>query len=444
MFGDALREFKKALEISEDYSGVYLNTVVTLKAILYNYCGMCNESMLNASEAMKWYFKAYDEENEFYQSALYNLLRIVRKMPEQELNSFVESLYKGVSDKKHLSVLSALMCNYMSPQLVKCYAAYRSDKKDNPINADVSAFIMAGEGKYEASANMFFMYYNAQKDNVTLMRTYLCATFSQNDGIIHNIRESCNPVLLFLFFNEKKPELKNTDISTIATFFIECNNIGHSEFALKKLDGMAELLCDKELLTLSRLLAERFFFEASFKAARKAEISANSIFMQGFCLFGMHRLFEATDLLLLARHLGYSETVVDELMSRISTLKNSEENNTGLPELKQKIMSEMESGNFENACSDINIYKRSAESDADILTAEAILLYYTGDYKAAAIAAESGLLKNEKNADLLYNAGCIYQKMGNPERAEVLFRKAIENCTDLQAKAEIEQELKTL
>lgn len=446
MFNAALDELNKAVEMAKNYSGVYVDTVDAKKASVYNECGMCCEALHNPAKAMDYYYKAYNEGND-YQSALFNLIRLVRNMPAEEVDSFIRSLYAGVSQKKHLAVLAALMTHYMVPQIIECYAAYRMDKKDDPINGEVTAFVMAGKGNFKSAAEMFLLSYKVSKSKNTLARCLICAVLSNDSEAIEEIRKDCSKPRLFMFgLADKKPQLKNKDLYDIATLLAECRNMGQADFAMQRLEAMAEQLSGKELLRLSRFLADTFFFEAALYAARHADLSAKAIFMQGYCLYNLHRYNEAIDLLLLARHLHLEPSYINDIYNRIKAIKESApvDKPNDLSALKTLITQEIESGNIEKAVMDIEEYKELAEPDADIYAAEASAMYYIGEYKRAAVAVQCGLLKDDKNVDLLYNAGCIFEKLGNKKRATSMYKKALKYCTDAELTTEIEQMIKAL
>jgi glycosyltransferase involved in cell wall biosynthesis len=444
LFCRALNNFKKALEMSEGYGGTYIDMVAPHKAFVYNYCGICEESLLNTVQAMNWYFKAL-QETENYQVATFNLLRVVRGMPKKEVDSFVEALYLGKSKERHLAIISALMCNYMVPQLVKCYAAYRSDKKDDDLSADVTAFIMAGEGKYAAAANLFFMNYSSNGNKDIAMRCLLCAALSGDKELTAQGIEICNQVQASAIgLSAGKKEFTTDDVFDISAIYIECTRLGQIDFLTEKMNLFLPNLDNGQLMRLSGFLADGFAFEAALCAARHADISAGSAFMQGYCFYRMHRLNEAVELLLLAKHMGYDRPAFDEIYGNIAAIREKKGNELPTEEiarLKARIDKKLEAGNYGGAGGDIETYMRIAEPDAGILCSYATLLYYGGEYKRAAVAAECGLLKDENNFDLLYNAGCVYQEMGNFERARAMYLKALRNCKDTATADEIRQTL---
>jgi tetratricopeptide (TPR) repeat protein len=71
-------------------------------------------------------------------------------------------------------------------------------------------------------------------------------------------------------------------------------------------------------------------------------------------------------------------------------------------------------------------------------------MYYAGEYKKSAIAAQCGLLKDENNFDILYNLGCIYEKLGDLPCATSMYQRALENCVNDGAAETIIQSLKLI
>jgi glycosyltransferase involved in cell wall biosynthesis len=442
-FNTALKKFDKAIKLSENHVGTYIDTVEPQKANVYDFCGRCEEGLLHNVNAIDWYFKAIME-NDNYTVAIFNLFRIIRNMPQERIDSLVESLYIGKSQRRHISALSALMCNYMVPQLVKCYAAYKADKRENVLDADVAAFIMAGEGKYVTASNLFLLNHNSNGNKNTAMRCLLCAVLPGDKAATDKALEIASPAQAFALGLAGKPELAAVDLSDISDIYIECSRLGQIGFMKEKMDVLAPTLDDKQLLRFSTFLADGFAFDAALCAARHAGISSDSVFMQGYCLYRMRRLNEAAPLLLLARHMGCEKPALDEIYANIELIR---EKGGGGPaaeekaESKKRIELKIEAGDFNGAKSGIEAYLSAAEADCGIFAAQAVLLYYYGEYKRAAIAAECGLLKDENNFDLLYNAGCIYEKLGDADKAKSMYLKALKNCGDSDMANQLRQTL---
>ena len=149
-------------------------------------------------------------------------------------------------------------------------------------------------------------------------------------------------------------------------------------------------------------------------------------------------------LLLLAKYLGYDKPAFDEIYGNITA--NLEKSRAGLSveqksHLKDEIDQKIGAGDYDGAFKEVGIYTRKAGTDADIYTALTTLLYYYCQYKRAAIAVECALLKDENNFDLLYNAGCIYEKLDKKDRARIMFHKALKNCGDSNTADELRQML---
>lgn len=442
LYKQALQKFKKALKISENYSGIYDNSITKGKALVLNNFGVCEESMLNIQSAMEWYFKAASEPT-LYEKPLFNLFRLIKNMPESDVNNFTESLYLGAGEKKHIAVMSALMGNYMSEQLLKCYADYRSKKGESTIYSDVTAFIMAGKGDYLRAANLFLLNYKANKNRSTAMRALLCAALSNDSKYIEDALIIASPEQAYALGLSPKTELSDKDIYSIAGVLMECERLGKANYAAERIDSLANDFSGLQMFKLSKYLESNYALKSALAAAQHSDINKESVFAQGRLLYKLRRFNEASDLLHLAKHMKCEDEALEEILKETKRLReqSSKMSDEECRNLKLRIEAEMNNGDFELAASDILKYKQTAEPDEEILAAEATLLFYCGSYKKAAIAVEAGLLKNKNNFDLLYNAGCIYEKLEDLSRARNMFELALQYCSDEEAAQDIRQSL---
>lgn len=449
-------QFKKALEklketlrlVGEDdkkkSAGIEFSNVIAMhKDIVYNSCGLCEEGLLHTAEAMEWYNKAANE-NESNFAYLLNLFRIVKKMPQKQLDLFVESYYKGKSKKRHTAVLAALAGNYMVPQLIKCYAAYRINGSEDKLNAEITAYIMAGKGEFDSAFTLFKFNYNATRVKNSAIMCLLCAALSGDEEKIAKALEINSKTHAFALGLAEKPRLENVDLMDIACVYIELCRLGKADFAVEKMNKAAKQLDDDQILRISAFLVEGFEFEAALSMARNASISAKAVFMQGYCLYRLRRLNEAKALLKLAKHMGYRKEAIDEICSNIESITVTSADklsNEDKLQLKRVIEQRISSGELDEAQGAIDTYMRLSEPDAEIFADLAALLYYRGEYKRAAIAVECGLLIDNSNFDLLYNAGCIYDRLRDSERAKKMYKMAIQNCRDASVADKLKQTL---
>lgn len=448
-FEEAIKKFEETLKLSEksDSTDAAVNTVsnavASHKYNVYNCCGMCEEGLLHTVKAIDWYNKAFAE-NENNSAPLFNIFRIVKNMQQNEIDPFVESFYIGKSQRRHIAVLSALMSNYMVPQLVKCYAAYRSDKSAHKLNAEVTAFIMAGKGNYSEAFNLFILNYKSNHSENSEMMCLLCAALSGDKESISQALEINGSARSFALGFAEKPQLTAVDLSGIANVFIECCRLGRSDFAIEKLNQLAQHLDDEQILRISTFLADGFEFEAALCMARNASISAKSVFMQGYCLYRLRRLYEAAALLTLANRMGCKNPAINGLCANIESIRSKNTDRLSADnqlQLKNAIEQQISAGDLIGAENSIESYMRIAQPDAQIFADLTTLLYYLGEYKRAAIAAECGLLIEENNFDLLYNAGCVYEKLCDQARAKKMYKKAFQNCRDTSTADQIKQAL---
>lgn len=448
-FKKALEKFNETLKLNEDSekknaaANNILNKTAFLKDSVYNGCGLCEEGLLHTAKAMDWYNKAINE-NETNFAYLLNLFRIVKHMPQGQLDPFVESYYMGKSQKRHEAVLTALAGNYMVPQLIKCYAAYRVKNGEDALNAEITAYIMAGKGDFDSACDLFKLNYDSKHAKNSATMCLLCAALSGDEKRISQALEIADAAVSFALGFVEKPQLSNVDLSEIAGVFTECCRLGKADFAVEKMNKLAQQLDDRQILRICDFLAEGFEFEAALNMARNASISAESVFMEGYCLYRLRRLNEASATLKLAKSMGCEEPAIDELCSNIENIRSQNTKVLSIEEqieLKKIIEQQITSGDLDGAQRSIESYMSVSQPDAGIFADLATLLYYRGEYKRAAIAVECGLLIDASNFDLLYNAGCIYEKLSDKERAQKMYKKAIENCRDALVAEQIKQTL---
>lgn len=438
LYKKAFQKFKNALEMSENYNGVYVNSVAKSKALVYNYFGMCRESELDVPAALEWYFKAASEPC-LYEKPIFNLFRNVKNLPEKEVDDFAQSLYLGADEKKHKAVMSALMSNYMSEQLLKCYADYRSKKKEDAVYSDVTAYILAGRGDFAKASSLFLLNSKANQNEDAAMRALVCAVFSNEKEHISAAASAARPECAFALGLCSKPLLSHGSIGLIAGVFKECERLGKTDYAEKRIESLANDLDGGQMYKLSGYLEAGFALKTALAAAQHSDINKSSAFAQGRILYKMRRFNEASDLLRLAKHMGCKDEALEEILGAAQKFRGTGAKMTDAQcrNLKLLIESDIRCGNYETAAKSILKYKQSAEPDEEISAAESALLFYCGNYKKAAVAAEAGLLKNENNFDLLYNAGCIYEKLGDLKRAKEIFERALKNCGDEGTASEI-------
>lgn len=442
LYKKALDKFKCGIKISENYSGTFLNGVAKSKALIFNNMGVCEESMHNIEAALEWYFKGSCEPLN-YERPLFNLFRIIKNMPDNNVSNFAEAIYINAGEKKHIAVMSALMSNYMTDQLVKCYADYRTKKSENALYSDVTAYIMAGKGSYIAAANIFLLNFKSNQNKSTAMRALLCAVLSKDKEAIDNAVSVAEPEYVYALGLSAKPELSHESVNLIAEVLSECVRIGEVNYAVKRIDSLANELDDSQMFKLSKYFESNCEYEPAFAVAQHCGITKDSVYLQGRLLYKLGRFNESSDILHLAKHMGCTEEALEVLLNDIQRLRKQNVKITAEEQknLKFRIENEMNDGNFDLAAQDILKYKQSAEPDEEILTAEATLLFYCGNYKKAAIAVEAGLLKNGKSFDLLYNAGCIYEKLEDLSRAKNMFELALKHCSNEEAAQDIRQSL---
>ncbi len=442
MFSSALKMFDKTQELLKNYTDTYPSTIAGNPSELYYNYGVVCEGLLNVPDALSWYFKSFEEKWDI-DWAILNLFRLIKNMPEESIDKLAGPLFYG--DKiKCKSVLTGLMQNYMPEQILKCYSVYRKNKSEFP-DTNVSAFIMAGKGDYEGATKMFLAAYSILKDSDTAIRGLVCAALSGKEDLIEGCSANCTPSQLFALGLTQDCGDEKPDIKVIAKAISEMSVLKGGACAAEMAKKVAYALNEKELSLLVIKLGSSYAFDAALAVAQCEDITPEAVFTQGYLLYRLRRFSEAADLLDLAKHMGYDKPELYEIYDNLQKLRAQKPKIAHNDEtLKQRIEHEIERGLYNEALEDILKYKQLADPDSDMYAAEAAVLYYNGEYKKSAIAAQSGLLKDGNNFDLLYNLGCIYEKLGELPRAASMYQRALENCESGAVADDIKQSLKLI
>lgn len=438
-FAEARDALLRAIGLSESYLGVSVDSVAGKKASIYNLCGACEETLFHIPEAVDFFFKGAQQETES-QPPLFSLFRLVKDMPEQAVTEFADTLYKSAPSAKKVTVLAALMGNYMSSQLLRCYAALRSRQEDGPLRADVTAFLLVGKGDYAGAARMFMM----QHDNGGYARRALaCALLApggEGEALWAEAAEAAGSSCAFAAGLAEKPDAPDT--GAMVDFYIELSRMGHGDVAERLSLRAAESLTPEENLVFARGFGEQSGCPLALAAVEHTALSPETVFLQGFYCYRLGRFYEAEDLLTLARRAGCKNAQgAAELAARARELQKPGEE-AALRTLHEQAEAAAAAGDFARASQAFAAYRRAALPDAPLCSIEAAVRYYAGEYRRAALAAESGLLRSPGDFDLLYNAACAYEKLGDSERAAARYEKALALCRDDALRKEITQELR--
>jgi Glycosyltransferase len=110
-------------------------------------------------------------------------------------------------------------------------------------------------------------------------------------------------------------------------------------------------------------------------------------------------------------------------------------------QIKRKITELIENNDFEQANLLIGQYETMISTDPDIYTFKGIIPFIQGDYRKAEQWFKEGLSLANDHFDLLYNLAYISEQLGNQEGAYRYYRRALNNCSAIEMRAEIEQVL---
>lgn len=439
-FAAAFASFRRAEELSGRFEGTDVDSVASHKALLYNFCGTCEEALYHMPEAVNWYFKGAQEESES-QIPLLNLFRVLRPMPEDSVTEFTDALYGGSSATKRGTVLASLLSDYMGAQATRCYARLRAGRKDDSVSADAAAYLAAAKGEYAQAAGLFLM--ECDSGNKThAMHAFACAALASASGaaapeasLLARALEAASPACAFAA--DKGPKPDGLQMDDVAAFYAELCRMGRPENAAAWAGRAAGNLSQGEFSALCRSLCDRAAYPPALAILDFSELSPETIFLRGYCCYRLGRFFEAEDLLRLARRAGGPlAQAAEELASRARELRPAGDA-AALRGLGARAKLAAESGDLDTAWRLLAAYRREAAPDAALYSVEAAVRYYRGDSRGAALAAESGLLRWPGDFDLLYNAACAYEKLGDGKRAAARYKRALERCTDESLRGEL-------
>ncbi len=432
-FAAAFAAFRHAEELSGRFEGTDVDNVVSHKALLYNFCGTCEEALYHMPEAVNWYFKGAQEESES-QIPLLNLFRVLRPMPEDSVTEFTDALYGGSSASKRGTMLAALLSNYMGGQATRCYARLRAGRENEPVFAQAAAYFAAAKGEYAQAAGLFLL--ECGGGNKThAMHALVCAALQPDAQLLARALEAASPACAFAADMGAKPD--GLQMDDAAAFYAELCRMGRPEKAAEWAGRAAGRLTQEELAELCRSLCDRAAYLPALAVLYSAALTPETVFLRGYCCYRLGRFFEAEDFLRLAHRAGGPlARAAEELARRAQALQPAGGAEARREQALQARLA-AESGDFDTAWRLLSAYRREAVPDAALYSVEAAVRYYRGDSRGAALAAESGLLRWPGDFDLLYNAACAYEKLGDKNRAAAHYKRALERCTDESLRGEL-------
>lgn len=416
------------------------------KDTIYNLLGNIKEAQFLQSDAMDYYFKAFKENSTNYNS-IFNLLRIIKGYPKDKLNSFCLALYENKPNSVKIQVLAGLISNYMFEQMLTCYASLKSTTEDKALDSEITAYLLITDGKYAEASKLFDMSRSLNGSGDVTRNSLLCAILSEDEKLIDQMKQYASPAVRFSFGLENKDSFSFNELQEIAELFVQLSRMGKQDVALKYLPCVCEKLNDKELFKLTRLFIRQFCFDLALFSCKQASLCSESFYYQGYCLYRNLQFNEAIDMINLSKSKGCKRSSIENLITYCKDQKQKKQDCSDKIDkstIKKEIEDDISNENYINAFDKLRVLIEKFDTDAEVYTMKAVLMFYCGLYKDAAISVECGLLKDSKSKDLLLNAGYIYDKLGNSELSLKMFNEALKYSGDEATKTTIRSIISTM
>lgn len=442
---------KHLLKTLENFDKQIVNVDTALsgqKHSVYNTMGIIKEAQFKTNEAVEYFFKAFNEKVDNANS-IFNLLRMVKDYPQEELTKFCRSLYENKPKHVKTQVLAGIISNYMNAQMLECYASLMVDQKNNVLDSEITAYLLIGQEKYAEAAKLFQISKRLDSTKDVEKNEVMCAVLSKDEKLINDVKNDVTPAVRFIFGLEELAEdyeFKFADLNDCTAVIVQLTRIGKNEEAVNIITELCKRLDNNNIITLTRLLIKHFCFNMALFAAKQASLIPDSYYFQGYCLYRQAKFNQAEDLLLLAKKGGCRRGAVDYLINNCREFKkklNITQDYEKAKILKKNIEENIENQDYMTALNKLDELFSKFETDAESYTLQAVLMFYTGLYKDAAISVECGLLKDKKNPDLLMNAGYIYDKLGESKLSIKMFTQALKYSNDETTRMTIKEILET-
>lgn len=420
----------QALAASETYEGTEFNTLPANKNVYWLLKGWVEEGLLHGAAALECYSNAAHERLTDT-AALVRMLSIVKRQDQAAIVEFTEKIFLAMDDEGQKTMLSALMFQYMAQPLVFAYAYMREKNQDSNINAQISAFIQAGKGEYAAASNFFYLHAAGGQNQTSAMRALLCAVLAQDTDALEHAK-SLAPLCQQVVLSAADAPVVPSDLSQIVALIVEADRLQGEELSIKLARAAAARLGADFARTLAIRLERSFVFPAALAAVEYAPLTSETLFLRGYYTYRLGRMGEAEDLLRLAKAWGYQPEEVDATLELVAAHLRvyRADKQPDMPAEQARIAARLERGDFPVAQASLAALRELAEPDAQWYSMAAVTFYYMGQDERAALIVQAGLLRFPDNADLLYNAGDIYSRMGLEKRSRAYYEQALGRCGD--------------
>lgn len=435
------RALDYAANADEDAAMAEMTVLRDQNTVIAYLQGVCAEAAGDPARALSHYLTAAKHEN--INRSMVALLRLIKCQSETDQKKFAEYLYTLLDEEHRKLLLGAAMLLYMPGVVTICGAAALQQGKS--LDANIMAFVQAGNGDYAGASRLFYTWFEKSQESLTAMRALLCAVLAQDENALEHaktIAPFCYQAVLGLI---DKP-VTQEDIPQIAVLAAEAYYLKGDALSAK----IAHMAVQKIGASFAKELAEKleqlFVFAAALAAVESSPLQPDTLFLRGYYTYRIGRFGEAEDHIRLAKAWGYAEPDADATLELIARQLRAfrADKQPDMQSEQKRVAKRLEQGEFAVAHAALDMLRELAEPDAQWYSMEAVALYYLGQDEQAALAVQTGLLRFPNDADLAYNAGDIFKRMGLQERAQAYYQQALAQCKDSTLGEQIRQAMETV
>lgn len=429
MFARSLEKFEEAIHLSSIYAGADSDSVGAEMERIQYFRGLCRLAAGDAAGALDLFADlARHAKNN---AAMLRMLSIVKPMGELHADAFAQDFFLSLDDAVKPYMLGSMAMCYLSKPATFGYAYLRDKQRATDIDATLSGFIQAGNGDYLGASNFFYLNAVGAQNEESAMRALLCAVLAQNADALEHAK-SVAPLCQQAVLGVADAPVGSTDIPQLVSLAVEtdrlCGGALSAEIARTAVRKLGTLFAR----TFAEELEKSFVYAAALAAVEYAPLTSETLFLRGYYTYRLGRMGEAEDLLRLAKAWGYQPEEVDATLELVAAHLRvyRADKQPDMPAEQARIAARLERGDFPVAQASLAALRELAEPDAQWYSMAAVTFYYMGQDERAALIVQAGLLRFPDNADLLYNAGDIFSRMGLEKRSRAYYEQALGRCGD--------------
>ncbi|ADU28040.1 glycosyltransferase [Ethanoligenens harbinense] len=429
MFAQALEQFDRAVKRSAVYDGADCDSVGAEMERIDYFRGLCKWALGDAVGALDLFadLSRHAKNN----AAMLRMLAIVKPMGDLHADAFAQDFFLSLDDAVKPQMLGAVMMYYMSKPATFGYAYMRDRQGAKDIDATLSGFIQAGNGDYLGASNFFYLNAVGAKNKDSAMRALLCAVLAQNADALEHAKSVAPPCQQAALGVADAPVAED-DIPQIASLVVEADRLRGGALSAQIARTAAEQLGTGLAQAFAEQLEKSFAYSAALAAVEAAPLSPETVFLRGYYTCRLGRMGEAEDLLRLAKAQGADGPAADGMLEsaekRLRAFRADKQPDMAAEQAR--VAAHLERGDFHTAQAALAVLRDLAEPDAPWYSMAAVTAYYLGQDERAALIVRAGLLRFPDDADLLYNAGDIYSRMGLKKCSKIYYEQALERCGD--------------